>query len=92
MHVQTGSTFNFVRSHSEKTNSKLPALIFGRVNFLKKKKKKESKIKQVITSFYRSLPYPYIDMEAVTMMSPVQCKLLGCLYAVFSLEPEFSHI
>lgn len=48
MHVQTGSTFNFVRSHSEKTNSKLPALIFGRVNFLKKKK--ESKIKQVITS------------------------------------------
>lgn len=40
MHVQTGSTFNFVRSHSEKTNSKLPALIFGRVNFLKKKKKK----------------------------------------------------
>lgn len=46
MHVQTGSTFNFVRSHSEKTNSKLPALIFGRVNFLKKKKK----IKQVITS------------------------------------------
>lgn len=50
MHVQTGSTFNFVRSHSEKTNSKLPALIFGRVNFLEKKKKKESKIKQVITS------------------------------------------
>lgn len=43
MHVQTGSTFNFVRSHSEKTNSKLPALIFGRVNFLKKKKRVQNK-------------------------------------------------
>lgn len=87
--------FNFVRSHSEKTNSKLPALMSGRVNFLKNKKtnKKKSQIKQVIISFFlQKFTMPIHRHGSVTMMSPVQCKHLGCLHVVFSLEPQFSHI